>query len=465
MAIGTLEETLADPRREVLIRAIEARIAECDVKHVYLQYTSVPGRVMGKVVPARHFHRFARKGIPFATVSAGGFTVALDGSIIGPDAVACSEGLLIPDLTTFQVLPWDTDMGRVICDHYNKPDAHTRPGETATGDGRANLVRLHDDFMAEFGLELRTGCEPEMSWFPSRDQISTAISMLPGNVGTPYHIGHLESVREIVKRVTSYGQAMDLDMIQADYEDPGQIEMNFQFDSCVRTADRLVTYRQICMQVASELGLFATFMPKPIAGIMGNGCHHHVSLWRGDEPAFGDGRSAGLNELGRWAVGGMLKHTRAMSAVCSPTVNSYCRYWDPGQYAPTVPVWGVDNRQCIIRVLGNRAEYRAPDSSCNPYLTHAVLLAAMRDGIVNQIDPGPRYANEEVPPVPSDTPFEVLPRTLGDALEALAADDVVREALPGDLYETFFRLKQDEWQRSCGAVTDWQMDTYLNVLP
>ena len=95
MANATLEETLADERREVLIREIEARITEADVKHVYLQYTSVPGRVMGKVVPARHFHRFARKGIPFATVSAGGFTIALDGSIIGPDAVPCSEGPLI----------------------------------------------------------------------------------------------------------------------------------------------------------------------------------------------------------------------------------------------------------------------------------------------------------------------------------------------------------------------------------
>ncbi len=464
MATGTLKEALGGAPREAQLAEIEARIRAADVKHVYLQYTSVPGRVMGKVVPARHFERFARKGIPWANVSAGGFTVAIDGTLIGPEAIACSEGILAPDLSTFQVLPWDTDMARVICDHYNAPAAPVRPGAAAQSDPRSNLKRLHDAFVQDYGLELKTGCEPEMSWFPSRDRITAEISLLPAHVGTPYHINHLEEMREILKRVTRYGQELDLDMIQADYEDPGQIEMNFMFGPCVATADRLTTYRQICLQVARELDVFATFMPKPIAGIMGNGCHHHLSLWRGDEPAFGEGGPEGLNQLGRFAVGGLLRHARAMSAICAPTVNSYCRYWDPGQFAPTIPVWGVDNRQCIIRVLGNRAEYRPPDSSCNPYLTHAVMLAAIRDGIENEIDPGPRYVAETAP-TGDDSAFEPLPRTLGEALEALAADDVIRGALPGDLYDTFFALKQDEWFRSCGAITDWQMDTYLRYLP
>lgn len=464
MTTRTLDETFGDERRAGLLRGVEERIAAAGVRHVYLQYTSVPGRVMGKVVPARHFARFAMKGIPLANVSAGGFTVALDGSIIGPEAIICSEGVLAPDLATFQVLPWDTEMARVICDHYNAPNAPGRPGEGATSDPRGNLKRLHEAFVRDFGFELKTGCEPEMSWFPSRDRISTDISLLPSHVGTPYHINHLEEIREILKRVTRYGEALDLDMIQADYEDPGQIEMNFMFGSAVDTCDRLVTYRQICLQVARELDVFATFMPKPIAGIMGNGCHHHFSLWKGDEPGFGAGGPEGLNDLGRFAVGGMLKHARAMSAVFAQTVNSYCRYWDPGQYAPTVPVWGIDHRQCVIRVLGNRAEYRPPDSMCNPYLTHAVMLAAIRDGIENEIDPGPRYTADAFP-TQADSVFDPLPKTLGEAIEALAADPVIRAALPGELYETFHALKLDEWHRHCGAITDWQMDTYLRYLP
>jgi glutamine synthetase len=464
MAISTLENTLGEEAREALLADIEAQITRHDVRHVYVQYTSVPGRVMGKALPAGHFARIARKGLPWANVSAGGFTVGLHGSVIGPDAVAITEGLLIPDLQTFRVLPWDTDMARVICDHYNGPDAAADAGLPHSSDGRTNLKRLHDDFQADFGVELRTGCEPEMSWFPSREQIGASISLLPGHIGTPYHINHIEESREILKRVTRYGQAMGLDMIQADYEDPGQIEMNFMFGPCLDTADRLTTYRQICIQVARELDMLATFMPKPVASIMGNGCHHHVSLWRGEEPAFGDGGPDGLNELGRFAMGGILKHAHGMSAVCAPTVNSYARYWDPGQYAPTVPVWGVDNRQCLMRVLGNRAEFRAPDASCNPYLTHAVLLAAIRDGIENEVDPGDCYVGE-TPPEPGDSQFPSLPRTLGEALVALQADEVIRAALPGELYETFFALKQDEWHRSCGAITDWQTDTYLNYLP
>ena len=127
-----------------------------------------------------------------------------------------------------------------------------------------------------------------MSWFPDADSITASISKLPAHVGTPYHIGHIEEMRPILKRVTRYGQEMGLDMIQADYEDPGQVEMNFLFGPCVETADRLTTFRQICMQVAKEFGVLATFMPKPVPGIMANGCHHHLSLWRGEEPGFAE---------------------------------------------------------------------------------------------------------------------------------------------------------------------------------
>lgn len=463
--MSAFEDALDGDARRRRLDEIEALIREHDVRHVYLQYTSIPGRVMGKVVPAGHFSRFADSGIAWANVSAGGFTVSRTGDLIGPDAVSCAEGVLLPDLSTFQVLPWDTDMSRVICDHFNARDAAERAGEPAASDGRGNLKRLHAAFKEDFGLEVRTGCEPEMSWFPSREEITASIKRLPDHVGSPYHIEHIEDIRHILKRVTQYGQALGLDMIQADYEDPGQIEMNFMFGPSVETADRLTTYRQICMQVAREFNVFATFMPKPVAGIMGNGCHHHVSLWRGEVPAFVNPNGPGISDIGRWAIGGLLTHARGMSAVLAPSVNSYARYWDVGQFAPTVPVWGIDNRQCIVRVLGgNRAEYRPPDGHCNPYLSHAVLLAAIRDGIENEIEPGDPHMDDNSPD-PADARFGLLPRTLGEAVDALAQDEVVRSALPGDLYDTFHALKLDEWERSCGAITDWQLDTYLNYLP
>lgn len=464
MAVTALEETLNENTRAEQLREIDGRIREHGVKHVYLQYTSVPGRVMGKVIPARHFERIAEKGLSWTYLSAGGFHATLAGETVGPSRSALAEGLLIPDLSTFQVLPWDTDMARVFCDHFHKPDHEESPGELVEGDARAHLKRMHAQFKEDFGLELKTGCEPEMSWFPDRESISASISELPDYVSTAYHIGHLEQFRPILKRVTEYGQALGLDMIQADYEDPGQVEMNFAHDTCVETADRLTTYRQICMQVAKEFGVIATFMPKPVPGIMANGCHHHLSLWRDDEPAMMDPGSTELNDLGRWALGGLLQHARGMSAIVAPTVNSYARYWDVGLYAPTVPVWGYDDRACILRVLGPRAEYRAPDASCNPYLTHAVILAAIRDGITNKIDPGPAHV-QEAPVGPEDSLFPLLPRTLGEALEAYEEDEVIKGALPEDVRSTFMEIKQDEWQRACGVVTEWHRDMYLNYLP
>lgn len=464
MAVTALEDTLNEQARARALQEAIARMREYDVKHVYLQYTSVPGRVMGKVVPAPHFERIAEDGLAWTYLSAGGFTASVSGDVLGPAPLTLTEGLLIPDLETFQVLPWDRDMARVFCDHYHRPDDPERPGEIVLGDSRALLKRMHRDFQAEFGLELKTGCEPEMSWFPDRESITASISNLPDHVGSAYHIGHLEEMREILKRVTRYGQALGLDMIQADYEDPGQIEMNFSYGTCVETADRLTTYRQICVQVARELGVFATFMPKPVPNIMANGCHHHLSLWRGEESAIEnpDGRS--LNDLGRWAIGGLLAHARGMSAIVAPTVNSYARFWDVGQFAPSVPIWGYDNRQCIVRVLGTRAEYRAPDASCNPYLSHAVTLAALRDGIVNRIDPGEPHV-DEVEATEDDARFPLLPRTLGEALEAFEQDEVISAALPDDIRETFLAIKHDEWHRACGVVTEWHREMYLTYLP
>lgn len=465
MALSTLEQTLNDRDRETQLQEIRGRIRDHDVKHVYLQYTSVPGRVMGKVVPSSHFERFAENGLAWTYLSAGGFAGNLHGDVIGPSGAAATEGLLIADLSTFQVLPWDTDVARVFCDHYHRPDDEHRPGALALSDCRGNLKRVHAEFRQALGFEVKSGCEPEMSWFPSKDAVTASISQLPGHISTAYHIGHIEEIRPILKQVTKYGRAMGLDMIQADYEDPGQIEMNFMFRSALETADNLQTYRQICMQVAKEFGVLATFMPKPVPSIMANGCHHHLSLWSGDDAAFGDPDGPGINELGRWATGGVLAHARGMSAVCASTVNSYARFWDVGLFAPTIPIWGYDNRLCIVRVLGTRLEYRAPDACCNPYLTHAILIAAMRDGIENRIDPGPPHAPDEGAPTEEEARFPLLPKTLGEALEALASDDVVRAAMPAELYDTFVEIKRDEWQRACGAVTDWDRDMYLSYLP
>jgi glutamine synthetase len=459
MPVSGLAEALNVTNKEAKLREIAALIREHGVKHVFLQYVSIQGRVMGKMIPARHFDRYAASGIAWAFLSAGGFAISREGLPIGPKAIDCSEGVLIPDLETFQVLPWDEEIARVFCDHFHRADDEERPGLPVQSDARFNLKLQLDAFERDFGLEARTGCEPEMSWFPDPENPKPAELQLPHNVGPSYNIAAIEEMRPVIKRVTEYGQALGLDMIQADYEDPGQIEMNFGFGPALLTADRLVTYRQICIQVAKEQGILATFMPKPVQGIMANGCHHHLSLWSDEGAAF-EGADGTLNELGERAIGGLLTHARGMTAIVAPTVNSYTRFWEVGMFAPTSPCWGLENRQGLVRVLGSRFEYRGPDASCNPYLSHAVLLAAVRDGLEKKIEPGPEMVADE----PSDR-FPLLPTTLGEALEALREDPVVTGAFGEEMLQTFLELKTDEWQRACGAITDWDRETYLHYLP
>lgn len=161
-----------------------------------------------------------------------------------------------------------------------------------------------------------------------------------------YHIENLELMRPVYQKVIRYAQAMGLDMIEADYEDPGQVEMNWMFDDADLTADRLITYRSICKQVARELGLEASFMPKPSTGQMGNGCHHNLSLWDGDVNVLEEPnrRELHLTDVGLNALGGILSHAAGSMLIMGPTVNSYKRYWDSGQFAPSQINWGWTTR-------------------------------------------------------------------------------------------------------------------------
>ncbi len=466
---GLTPQLWADPE-STTITGIMRLARQHGVRHVYLQYTTLPGRVLAKVVPIEHFERLAETGLRMAYVVAGGLAVDRHGALIGPNNQTMCEGVIKPDLSTFRILPWDSEFARVTCNQFRAPHEEVDPNAPVQTDPRGLLMRVHEDFRAAHGLTLRTGTEPEMSWFDSPDRIDTSTRIGSSTYGTSYRVEQMERVRPILKKVTAYGRAMGLDMIQADYEDPGQLEMNFQFADALHTADNLMTFRQICKQVAQELGVVATFMPKPIEGIMGNGCHHHLSLWTDDgKPAFEDQRTGEFGELGRYAVGGLLTHARPLMAIMASTVNSYARYWDVGQVAPTVPNWGFDDRRCSMRIIRNaRVEYRYPDASCNPYLTHAAMLLAMRDGIENKVDPGAPLSAEELSTTEVGGEagrFPGLPRTLGEAVDAFEDSALVKEHLPAELRETFIWLKRDEWERACGAVTEWQRDLYMDYTP
>jgi glutamine synthetase len=461
-----LEEFLAQDGRDDAVERVRRQIDESGVTYIYYQFVSVTGRIMGKGAPAAHWERFAAKGFQLVYGSTANLFIDRHGDYIGygPES---RELVGLPDVETFCVLPWDPKTARVFCTLFRGREEENDPGGYLTSDCRGNLKRIHREFEAETGLHLRVGTEPEMMWLKLNPDGTPSVE----GKTKPYcyHIDQFSELQPVIHKVIEYATAMDLDMIQGDHEDaPGQLELNWQFDRAEATADRLTTYRQICRQVGREMGAFPCFMPKPFMGVSANGCHHNISLWRGDENTFmpETADTQKPSELGLYAIGGIIEHLGALTAITASTVNSYRRLWDTGFWAPVFADWGFQNRTTALRVSApGRFEYRSVDSAVNPYLSMAVLIAAMRDGIDRKLDPGEPEERNIYDAMESGKQVKKIPMTFGAALDALEADDVVRSALPGDMYRVFMHYKRDEWERHCAQVSDWDVKEYLDVLP
>lgn len=488
-----LQRYVNQPERDELIKQVRSKINELGITYLYLQFVSVTGKIMGKGIPADHWESVAKKGFQLVYGATVNLFLNRRGEYLGygPEA---AELVGIPDPETFMQLPWDKRVGRFYCTLFRNREEKESPGGFLTSDCRGNLRRLHNEFKAKHnGLHLRVGTEPEMMWLKKDEQ-----GRPNGGFSKPYcyHIDQFESLRPVYMKVMEYSRAMGLDMIQGDHEDaPGQLELNWMYDDVLRNADRLTTYRQICAQVAREFDIIACFMTKPFMGVSASGCHHNMSLWRGGEdhlkPTGNDPDnlpgmrqnymyvSGGDNtfmpdgddpqmpqKAGLDAIGGIVHHLRALTAIGSSTVNSYRRLWDTGFWAPVFADWGFQNRTTGLRVSApGRFEYRSVDSMVNPYLMGSTILAAADDGIDNQLDPGEPEERNIYDAIKAGKQVKKLPMSLGEALEALADDKVVQRGLPGEMYRLYHEYKWDEWERFMHTVTEWDQDTYLECLP
>ena len=461
-----LEGFVEQDGRDQHIEEVRRRIDADGITFIYFQFISVTGRVMGKGIPAAHWSAVARKGFQLVYGATANLFVDRNGQYIGygPEA---AELVGLPDVETFERLPWDHKVARVFCTLFRGREELEDPGAFLSSDCRGNLHRIHEQFTAETGLSLQVGCEPEMMWLKTNPDGTPSVE----GMTKPYcyHIDQFAELQPIIHRVIEYCGALGLDMIQGDHEDaPGQLELNFTFDRAELTADRLTTYRQVCRQVGRELDAFPCFMPKPFMGVSANGCHHNFSLWEGDTNAIlPDGPDPRMpSKTGLYAIGGVLGHLHALTAITAPTVNSYRRFADAGFWAPIFADWGYQNRTTALRVSApGRFEYRSVDSSVNPYLSMAGLLVTIADGLEHRVDPGPPEEGNIYDAIAAGKSVERIPRTLGEALDALEADPVVRRALPGEMYMVFDHYKRDEWERFIGTVTEWDVKEYLDILP
>lgn len=389
-----------------------------------------------------------------------------DGSSIeGFARIEESDMYLMPDPTTFVVLPWSNGkkVARLICD-VNNPD-----GSPFAGCPRQMLKRIIKE-AADMGYAMAAGPEAEFFLFQQDDKgQATTITHDQGGYFDLSPIDKGEDCRaDIVDCLEQMGFR-----VEASHHEvaPGQHEIDFCYSDVLTTADNLATFRMIVRKVAIDHGLHATFMPKPIFGINGSGMHTNQSLYHEGQNVFFDpDKEYQLSDICRYYIGGLLKYVEEFTAITNPLVNSYKRLV-PDYEAPVYIAWSRRNRSPLVRVpevrgKKTRCELRSPDPACNPYLAFGVMLKAGLEGIKNKIDPGPPvdmniYAmtEEEL----KQHNISSLPRNLLDAIEIFEKSELMKEALGMHIFQHFVHAKKLEWSIYNEKVHNWEIERYLKL--
>ena len=280
-----------------------------------------------------------------------------------------------------------------------------------------------------------------------------------------YHIDQFSELQPIIHKVIEYGQRLGLDMIQGDHEDaPARSSSTSASTAPSRPPTTSRPSARSASRSGRELDAFPTCRSRSWAS--------RRTAATTTSPSGAATRTPSCRTRTRPskpASGppcGIMAHQPALTAVTASTVNSYRRLWDTGFWAPVFADWGYQNRTTALRVSApGRFEYRSVDSAVNPYLSLAALIAAMRDGIDRKLDPGEPEERNIYEAMEAGKQVKKIPMTFGAALDAPRGDDVIKSALPGDMYRVFMHYKRDEWERHCAHVSDWDVTEYLDVLP
>ncbi|WP_137786555.1 type III glutamate--ammonia ligase [Sphingomonas sp. 3P27F8] len=416
------------------------------IKYFLISYTDLFGSQRAKLVPASAIAGMQRNGAGFA-----GFATWLDMSPADPDLFAR------PDPESLIQLPWKPEVGWLAADLWmNDAPVEASPRNAL----KAQIARA-----ADIGLQMKTGVECEFFLIaPDGDRIAdTADTQVKPCYDQQALMRRYDVITEICDSMLDLGWKP----YQNDHEDAnGQFEMNWEFDDALLTADRHAFFKFMAKSIAEKHGLRATFMPKPFVHLTGNGCHMHVSMWKGDENAF-VGNSGELSHLGLNFIGGVIHSADAIAAITNPTVNSYKRINAPrtlsgATWAPNSVTWTGNNRTHMIRVPeSDRFEFRLADGAVNPYLLPAVTLAAGLDGIESSRSPGQRLDINMYTDGHSIKDAKKLPLNMLDALRALEESTVLKGAL-GALVPAYLKLKHGEWNDYARHLTQWERDTTLD---
>lgn len=426
------------------------------VKYFMISYTDLFGGQRAKLVPAQAIKGMQKDGAGFA-----GFATWLDLTPAHPDMLA------MPDPSSVIQLPWKPDVAWIAsnCVMENKEVAQAP---------RNVLNRLVAEAQAE-GLYVKTGVEAEFFLLTrDGDQISDDLDT---SEKPCYDQQAVMRRYDVIAEICDAMLALGWGPYQNDHEDAnGQFEMNWEFDDALRTADKHSFFKFMVKSIAEKHGLRATFMPKPIKGLTGNGCHAHISVWdkTGKVNVFagkGEGQTGevGLSERGKHFLGGIMKHASALAAITNPTVNSYKRINAPrttsgATWAPNSVTWTGNNRTHMVRVPGpGRFELRLPDGAANPYLLQAVIIAAGLSGLRSKADPGKRHDIDMYAEGHKVKGAPMLPLNLLDALRAYDNDKGLKAAMGAEFSSAYLKMKHQEWNDFCAHFSSWEKNNTLDI--
>jgi glutamine synthetase len=489
----SMAEALPDRDR---VADVKRELQEAGVKYVYSVWIDLLGQPKTKPVPIADFELLcAGKGPQFAVHSV---------SFVPELSPADSDQIPIPDLDTLVICPWDRTSAWMFADLWWEDKPYNL---CPRGRMKRTLQKA-----AEAGYAIMAGVEPEfyvMRWMDGKPQKAFDNDPLPGQGLRPrrqafgydveYSIDSMGFLGELIDILQGLGWSLHDVVAEGGYS---QFELDFHYTNALGMADRLVFLRVLLKEISKRHGMFVTFMPKPTIGDWRSGAHMNtsmqpiaepgVNLFEGQRSAAAGGGSGASGSALHWrardndpkgwadaayhAIGGLLRHGGALTAIACSTVNSYNGLvprvggFEGGTvtWAPTHMTYGYNNRSAMLRLPQSRfcIENRAADMCMNPYLGLGMTAAAMVEGVVSKHDPGPPLNRDLYSMSEADLAAagaRRLPRNLLEALETLKDDALAKEVLGEGMLRSFLRYKLDEWERYHQTVTDWEVQEYLRL--
>ncbi len=421
------------------------------IEYFLISFVDLFGVLRSKLVPARAIGDMQRDGAGFA-----GFAAWLDMSPADGDMFA------VPDPDSLIQLPWKKEVGWLASDLYLN-------GVAIEASPRIALKRQIEK-AGKKGYHMKTGVECEF-FLVNGD--GTAVADGADTQSKPcYDQSALMRRYDVITEICDAMIELDWGPYQNDHEDAnGQFEMNWDYDDCLKTADRHVFFKYMTRQIAENHGLRATFMPKPFLNLTGNGCHAHVSLWDSTGKKnlfFHKTDEMGLSKLAYSFLGGIMHSVEELTSIFNPTVNSYKRINAPrttsgATWAPNAVSYGGNNRTHMIRIPdAGRFEMRLMDGAVNPYLLQAGILGAGLDGMANKRDPGKRLDINMYTEGHKAHGLKKLPLNLLDAIRLTANSKSLREALGKELIDAYCKLKLNQWNDFTRSMSDWERQNTLD---